>query len=231
MSFIHDALKKAQQRKNGSYAGYEKLITDPQQRPVAEEKRGRAKWVIIPAALLLVISAALIIYQETSGINFSARKAPVKAGAADQAAAPAPAVQPQAPPVDTAALYQEALKSQLANDNARAESLYRQIIAANPGHVDALNNLGVILMSGGKTEEAVDLFNRAISLKPEFADAYYNLACSYAKLNRPDEGLKYLEHAILIKPDLAAFAGRDGDLQNLRSSPKFKQVINKKEQG
>ncbi len=90
-------------------------------------------------------------------------------------------------------------------------------------------------MSAGKAEgaarEAIDLFNKAISLKPDFADAYYNLACSYAKLNQLENGLQFLEHAILIKPELAAVAGRDGDLQNLRSSPKFKQVINKKEQG
>jgi tetratricopeptide (TPR) repeat protein len=232
MSFIHDALKKAQQRKNGSYSNYEKLITDPRQ-PVREKNRRRAKWLIIPVVVLILASAAIIIYQESSGINFSARKSSVKAKAADPAQAPA--VQPQAPPVDTAALYQEALKNQLANDNAKAEAIYRQIIASNPGQVDALNNLGVILMSAGKAEgaarEAIDLFNKAISLKPDFADAYYNLACSYAKLNQLENGLQFLEHAILIKPELAAFAGRDGDLQNLRSSPKFKQVINKKEQG
>ncbi len=230
MSFIHDALKKAQQRKNGGYSSYEKLISGPRQ-PVREKRLGKYKWVFLPVALLVLICGIFVIYQENSGINFSAKKSAAEKAQITDAAQP-PAVQPQAPPVaDTAALYQEALKSQLANDNAKAEAIYRQIIASSPGHVDALNNLGVILMSGGKTEEAVDLFNKAISLKPEFADAYYNLACAYAKLNRLENGLQFLEHAILIKPELAAFAARDGDLQNLRSSPKFKQVINKKEQG
>lgn len=225
MSFIHDALKKAQQRKDGSYSNYEKLITDPTQ-PVREKKRRLSKWLFVPIALAVLVCAAVIIYQESSGINFSSGKIrAIKVQSAD----PGPAVQPQAPPVNTAALYGEALKSQLADDNAKAETLYRQIIAADPGHVDALNNLGVILMSGGKMEEAANLFNKAISYKPDFADAYYNLACSCAKLNQLEDGLKFLEHAILIKPDLAAFAGRDGDLQNLRSSPKFTQVINKKE--
>ncbi len=57
------------------------------------------------------------------------------------------------------------MKNQLANDSAKAETIYRQIIASNPGHVDALNNLGVILMSAGKTEgatrEAIDLFQQS----------------------------------------------------------------------
>lgn len=242
MSFIHDALKKAQQRKDSSYANYENLISGPRE-PVRGKKRRLSKWVIVPAALVVLVFAAIIIYQESSGINFSARKG---SGDKSKAAepAPAPVVQPQAPPVDTEALYQEALKNQLTNDSARAETLYRQIIAARPDHVDALNNLGVILMSAGKSEgkseekseekseaavkEAIDMFNKAISLKPDFADAYYNLACSYAKLQKVEDGLKFLEQAIMIKPELAAFAARDGDLQNLRSSAKFKQVINKK---
>lgn len=220
MSFIHDALKKAQQLKNGSYSGYEKLITEPRP-PVRGKKRGWAKWAYIPIAALAIAVAAVIVYQEGSGVNFSAKKNPARAKAAE----------PQVTPPDTAALYREALQSQLANDAARAELLYRQIIAADPGHADALNNLGVILMASGKTGEAVELFNKAISRKPEFADAYYNLACSYAKLNNLDDGLKFLEQAILIKPELAAYAARDGDLQNLRPSPRFKKVINKKEQG
>jgi len=232
MSFIHDALKKAQQVKDGGYSNYEKLISGPQP-PAREKKPGRIKWVFIPLVLIVFICAAVVIYQETSGINFSAKRSPAaKAKTAQPEPAPTPASNSaQAQPVDTAALYQEALKCQMANDNANAGALYRQIIAAKPGHVDALNNLGVILMSSGgeaAAREAMDLFNKAISLKPDFADAYYNLACSYSKLNQLESGLQFLERAIIIRPELAAFAGRDADLQNLRSSPRFKQVINKK---
>lgn len=231
MSFIHDALKKAQQKKDGGYSNYEKLITGPRQ-PVREKRFRRARWVFVPIALLVFICAAVIIYQESAGINFSGKRAPESKAQKPGPAAPAAQPQPPAPgAADTAALYSEALKIQLAGDNAKAEALYRQIIAADPRHADALNNLGVILMSGGKTGEATDLFNKAISLKPDFADAYYNLACSYSKLRQPESGLKFLEQALMIKPELAAFAGRDEDLQNLRSSPKFKQIVNKKEQG
>lgn len=224
MSFINDALKKAQQRKDGNYSNYEKLITGPQEQPGKKRAR-KAKWIFLPLAFLVLAGAAIIIYQETSWRNFPAKRP----GNEVRQPVQVPAVQPQAPPGDAAALYSEALKSQLAGDSAQAETLYRQIIASNPGHIDALNNLGVILLSGGKTEEAMDLFNRAISLKPDFADAYYNLACSYAKLRSLEDGLRFLEHAIMIKPELAAFAGGDNDLQYLRSSPKFRQIVNKKE--
>jgi tetratricopeptide (TPR) repeat protein len=232
MSFIHEALKKAQQLKDGSYSSYGTLISGPQQ-PVRGESPGtgsRARWALILLTLAVLACAAAIVYQESSGINFSGRK---NSGAGTQQAPPVrpPEPRPQASApnaADTAALYQEALKGQLANDNAKAESLYRQVIASNPGHADALNNLGVILMSGGKTQEAVELFNRAVSLNPDFADAYYNLACSNAKLGQVESGLKFLEQAVRIKPGLAAFASRDEDMKNLRSSPKFNQVINKK---
>ncbi len=53
MSFIHDALKKAQQRKNGSYSSYEKLISGPRQQ-VREKRLGKYKWVFLPVALLVL---------------------------------------------------------------------------------------------------------------------------------------------------------------------------------
>ncbi len=234
MSFIHDALRKAQQLKDGGYSNYEKLITGPR-KPVREKKFGKAKWVLVPAVMIAFICAAIIMYQESSGINFSGKKSAESRSASQtrKPVPPPPAAQQQPAPgaAEISALYGDALKAQLAGDSAKAEALYRRVIAANPGHADALNNLGVILMAGDKTGEATDLFKKAISVRPDFADAYYNLACSYAKLRELESGLKFLEQAVMIKPELAAFAGRDNDLQNLRSSPKFRQIVNKKEQG
>ncbi len=88
MSFIHDALKKAQQRKDSSYSNYEKLISDPKQ-PVREKSAGRCQMGNYSVLAVLVLQVqAIIIYQESSGINFSAKKSSVTAKAAGRSAGP-----------------------------------------------------------------------------------------------------------------------------------------------
>ncbi len=77
-----------------------------------------------------------------------------------------------------------------------AEALYQRVLALDPGHVRALNNLGVIWMEQRKREAAIALFSRAIILKKDYVDPYYNLACLYARANEIDESLWYLKVAM-----------------------------------
>lgn len=49
---------------------------------------------------------------------------------------------------------------------AEAESLYRQVVALLPDHVDANHNLGAALAQQGKLDEAIPFLRRAIDLQP-----------------------------------------------------------------
>ena len=56
-----------------------------------------------------------------------------------------------------------------------AEKLYREILKTNPNHLDANNNLGVLLKDTGRLDEAEASYKKAIELKPDYAEAYNNL--------------------------------------------------------
>jgi len=230
MSFINDALKKAQQEKDSRYSGYEALITSPSLLP--GKKAGKMKWAATAVLAALVCGAglfALFQYPAGTGVSENRAAAPLQADArAPLPPAPQPASTAHAPPaLDVKAAYSEALGLQLDNNNAKAEELYRKIIAADPHHTDALNNLGVIAMTGGSRQEAIGLFDKVIALKPDSADAHYNLACIYANLEDSKSALEHLEKAVTINPELRKWASRDKDLQNLRALPKFKKIISR----
>ena len=236
MSFINDALKKAQQEKDSRYAGYGALISTPN--PAPGKNAGKMKWAAAAVLAAVLCGAGLFAlsqHQPATGVSKNKPAAPLQADArapVPPVTQPAPAAQaspaPAQPPVlDVKAAYREALDLQLANSPAKAEGLYRKIIAADPNHTDALNNLGVIVMAGGNRQEAIGLFTKVIALKPDSADAHYNLACIYANLEDSKNALEHLEKAVAINPELRKWASRDEDLQNLRALPKFKKIISR----
>ena len=121
--------------------------------------------------------------------------------------------------------YREALTAQRRGDHQRAETLYQQALMLDPGHLRALNNLGVLYMDQKKKREAVALFNRAIGLKKDYVDPYYNLACVYARVDEIDESLKYLKMAIAINKDVKNWAERDADMKAVVTTDEFKKIL------
>jgi len=57
-----------------------------------------------------------------------------------------------------------AVQHHQAGDLQAAEQIYRQILADNPNHADALHLLGVIAYQMGQNEVAIDRIRRAIEL-------------------------------------------------------------------
>ncbi len=121
--------------------------------------------------------------------------------------------------------YREALAAQRRGDHKRAEDLYQQALMLDPGHVRALNNLGVLFMDQKKKREAVALFNRAIVLKKDYVDPYYNLACIYARADEIDESIRYLKMAMAIDRDVKNWAVKDADMKNVVASDEFKKIM------
>jgi tetratricopeptide (TPR) repeat protein len=74
------------------------------------------------------------------------------------------------------ALYRHALcLEQLERTPEELESMYRRVVAADPSHADAWNNLGVALARQGRLEEAVDSWQRGLEASPEHSGILSNL--------------------------------------------------------
>ncbi|HVT87837.1 MAG TPA: tetratricopeptide repeat-containing glycosyltransferase family protein [Tepidisphaeraceae bacterium] len=84
-----------------------------------------------------------------------------------------------------------------------AEMIYRQILAAQPNHPDALHLMGVLASQCGQGQVGVDLIGRAISLNPN--DAHYRSNFGQVLLNagKPNEAVVALRKAVEMDPNLA----------------------------
>ncbi|MGD0767293.1 MAG: tetratricopeptide repeat protein [Tepidisphaeraceae bacterium] len=103
-----------------------------------------------------------------------------------------------------------AIQHHQAGRLAEAERVYRQVLAQQPNHADALHLLGVLAAQGGRLDAAVELIRRAIRLQPEFAEAHFNLGIALKDMGRVDEAIGSFQQAIRLKPDYAEAYGNLG---------------------
>ena len=94
-----------------------------------------------------------------------------------------------------------ALQHHQAGRLAEAEALYRQILAVEPGHADALHLLGVVAHQVGRHDVAVELIREAIRLLPTAPAFFSNLGGAYEKLGRHEEAVTAFRRAIELNPD------------------------------
>jgi len=85
-----------------------------------------------------------------------------------------------------------------------AEQLYRQILAREPTHADALHRLGLIAYQAGHVDAAVDLIRKAAAANPSHAPAYSNLGNALRDKGQFDEAIVACRQAIVLRPDFAA---------------------------
>ena len=77
----------------------------------------------------------------------------------------------------------------------------------------------------GQLDRAKRWMRRALALDPDDPIALYNVACNFATINEVEESLDYLEKAIdkgIVSTD---WMNNDEDLINLRTSPRFKELL------
>jgi predicted O-linked N-acetylglucosamine transferase (SPINDLY family) len=84
-----------------------------------------------------------------------------------------------------------------------AEQVYRQILAVEPNHVEALHLLGVIAYQVGKHEVAVQYIQRAIGLHSTEPSFHNNLGNAFKEQGKLDEAVACYRRALELKPHFA----------------------------
>ena len=96
-----------------------------------------------------------------------------------------------------------ALRHHQAGRLAAASLIYRQILAAEPDHTEALHLLGVIAQQEGRPEEAIAHIERAIGLKDNQASYHNNLGEAYRAVRNIPAAIACYQRALQLGPDSA----------------------------
>jgi protein O-GlcNAc transferase len=102
-----------------------------------------------------------------------------------------------------AELYEQAVRCHQGGLLVQAETLYRQVIARDPGVVGAHNNLGIILLEQGKAADALVCFRQALRLNPNHANSHNNLGNAYKESGQFAEAAACFQEALRLMPTMA----------------------------
>jgi len=101
------------------------------------------------------------------------------------------------------ARFGEALALHRAGRLEAAVAVYEEILAAEPDHTNALNNLGTCLIDFGRAEAAIDILSRGVALAPADADLLNNLGNALQRAHRAEDAVTHFEAASANDPDNA----------------------------
>ena len=98
-------------------------------------------------------------------------------------------------------LLDQAIDNHQAGDLNGAERGYRRVLAASPGHPDALHLLGMIAHQAGDNEGALDLIGQAIAIRPLVPTYHGNRGIVLLAAGRAQEAEASLRQAVELKHD------------------------------
>jgi predicted O-linked N-acetylglucosamine transferase (SPINDLY family) len=84
-----------------------------------------------------------------------------------------------------------------------AECVYRQILAVQPNHAEAMHHLGILAHQAGRGDLAVDLIRQALIVNPHHAPAYSNMGAILQTMGRLNEAVAAYRSAVAIDPNHA----------------------------
>jgi len=116
-----------------------------------------------------------------------------------------------------------AVQHHQAGNLQAAEQIYRQILAVEPQHADALHLLGVVALQVGKPEVAVEHITRAITLRGNDVNFHNNLGQAYQALGRMPEAVACYRRVLELQPDNAVTFNNLGTV--LRIQGKLNEAI------
>jgi len=211
MSYIREALLKAQKEKDAQHPRHQRTLSGTVGKPGIFS--GRAVWVITFGLILLAF--ALYSWLDSRG----KKTVPM----------------PENPRPEVHSRSEDLVKAKECYERARgfhrigrlkdARRLYEETLMLDPGSISALNNLGVLHMQDKNYAEAQSSFEHAIRQKPDYVDPYYNLACLHALKGETMKSLAHLKKAISLDTSVREWARKDRDLQKLKREPGFQEII------
>ena len=217
MSYIHEALNKAQKERDAHNGRYGGILSR------GRKKKGfvtRRPVLLIPL-VLITIFLAFVFY---SWLDSRGQQPP--ATPEHKYRMPAATSRPK-PIIDSKNYYDRGRVFHKKGRLKDAKRLYKETLRIDPGYVDALNNLAVIYMREKNFLEAQRNLEKAIRLKPENVDPYYNLACLYAIKGEATKSLAHLRKAVSLDKSVRQWAQKDADFNNVRRIPEFRGIIKK----
>lgn len=81
-----------------------------------------------------------------------------------------------------------------------AEKIYRSLLKWKPNHQQAMQNLGVVYLRQGRTDDAKAQYLKCTELFPTAADGFYNIAVLEWQRQNWGEAQKYLELTLKVAP-------------------------------
>jgi tetratricopeptide (TPR) repeat protein len=213
MSYINEALKKAQKERNTRQAPYIRTFSGNLRRvPI-----NKAKWLLYFLLPLLVILGflSLLPRMDVSTTGKAAEEGnnlPVQ-------------ITQDGGERQLKALYEKAGSLFKNGQYGAAKKVYEKMLDLDPGCVDALNNIGIIDLRDRNYLSAERHLEKAIRLKPVFTEPYYNLACLNAIKGDRKRGISYLQRAVSLNHEVKHWASNDRDLANLKDLPAFQEII------
>ena len=97
-------------------------------------------------------------------------------------------------------LFEDAKSASRGGRIEEAMGLYRRVVAMDPSHLRARNNLGVLFDQMGDHEVALEHFQDAIGLEPENSEILTNLGAALAAQGRYDDAEIQLKRAARLDP-------------------------------
>jgi predicted O-linked N-acetylglucosamine transferase (SPINDLY family) len=105
--------------------------------------------------------------------------------------------------LDISSAMRLAVQQHQAGRLAEAEQIYRQVLAAEPNHANALHLLGAIAGQTGRPDTAIELIGRAIAIIPDAAIFHFNLGHVMRDTGSLDAAIDAYRESIRLNPDYA----------------------------
>ena len=106
------------------------------------------------------------------------------------------------------------------------EQLYRQILNLKPKHVPSLNNLALLLLKRGSTEEGSELAKKAFRLAPNYLPVIDTMAASFTSQKKFKEASNIYQKLYLQTKDEQFFGKYIKQLLGLKDTTAAERQVN-----
>lgn len=107
------------------------------------------------------------------------------------------AIQEQITQVNT--LFESAVQRARGGEFERAEQLLTETLRLAPRYAPALHLLGVVLLSRGNPQRALDVLQQASNLNPLQAEIYFQMATAHSRAGRYSNALDMNQRALILE--------------------------------